>query len=194
MLLSLPGVAAVAGCSQTGVDNLPVLRLVLMSPWISLAYVNYSLVYVHSMVSVSEPTLCAHNICIWLSENSSVATVVKAVALIPWRRRQWHWKRTAVLKSHHNKIVVYRKFQRVADHKCFKWPNPLLMVRLKGEGKWGTLEMLYFEVVKTQKTQHRMLIVFSSSFLCIFCVPLLKKENAALIFHKLGKQVFEYTL
>lgn len=26
--------------SQTGVDNLPALRLAMMSPWISLAYVN----------------------------------------------------------------------------------------------------------------------------------------------------------
>lgn len=45
MLLPAPGVTAV------GVDNLSLLRLVLMSPWMSLAYVNYSLVYVHSMVS-----------------------------------------------------------------------------------------------------------------------------------------------
>lgn len=51
MLLPVPGVAAVAGCFQTGVDNPPVLRLALMSPWMPLAYVNYSLVYVHSMVS-----------------------------------------------------------------------------------------------------------------------------------------------
>lgn len=51
MLLPVPGVAAVAGCFQTEVDNPPVLRLALLSPWMLLAYVNYSLVYVHSMVS-----------------------------------------------------------------------------------------------------------------------------------------------
>lgn len=51
MLLPIPGVAAVAGCFQTGVDNPPFLRVALMSPRMLLAYVNYSLVFVHSMVS-----------------------------------------------------------------------------------------------------------------------------------------------